>query len=73
MDPVKDISQCGHVAHTVVSPFFIIVLINSPQPTIAPPQKHQDAYGQHGQGISEDEHQVTDINGINRQQDYPRH
>jgi len=38
-----------------------------------PPQKHQDSHGQHGQGISKDEHHIPDINGVNRQQDDPRH
>jgi len=73
MDPVKDISQCGHVAHTVVSPFFIMVLIRLPQPAIMPPQKHQNPHGQHGQRVAEDEHHVPDIDGVNRQQDDPRH
>jgi len=51
----------------------MIALIRLPQPAVAPPQKHQDSHGQHGQGIAEDEHHVPDINGINRQQDNPRH
>jgi len=47
--------------------------VDSSESAVKLPENHQKTNGQHGQGIPENEHQVTDMDRIDRQQNYPNH